>query len=54
MILKRLIPENDSHSVIMDSIPMKIYMIPDNLTTFKIPCRKMPSPCKITIKYFEK
>lgn len=54
MILKRLIPENDLHSKITRHKPVQIFVIPDNLMTYKIPCRKEPSPCKITIKYLDK
>lgn len=54
MVLNRLIPENDFHSTIKQNKPMQIYVIPDNLMTYKIPCRREPSPAKITIRYLEK
>lgn len=54
MILNRLIPENDLHCTITETAPIKIFVIPDDLTVYKIPCRSKPSPCKINIKYLEK
>ena len=54
MILQRMIPENDLHSKLFVNKPIKIYVIPDNLMTFKVPCRKQPSPCKINLKYLDR
>ena len=54
MVLNRLIPENDAHSTIRENYPQTIYVIPNNMMTYKIPCRHMPSPARITIKYLDK
>ena len=53
MILGRLIPENDLHTRITHTDPRSIYVIPDNLMTFKIPCFQYPSPCRINVKYLD-
>jgi hypothetical protein len=53
MILRSLIPENDLHTRITHTDPLEIYVIPDNLMTFKIPCFQYPSPCRINIKYLD-
>jgi hypothetical protein len=52
VILKRLIPEDDKHTIIMDKT--RVEVIPDCLMTFKIPCSKKPSPCKIYFKYLSR
>jgi hypothetical protein len=49
MILKRLIPEDDKHTIIEQTTSIEV--IPDSLMTYKIPCSKRAAPCKIFFKY---
>lgn len=49
VILKRLIPEDDKHTII--EAKTRVEVIPDCLMTFKIPCNKKLSPCKLYFKY---
>ena len=48
-ILKRLLPEDDRHTIINQ--PTKIEVIPDCLMTFKIPCFLKSTPCKLFFTY---
>lgn len=49
-ILKRLLPEDDRHTII--NSPTKIEVIPDCLMTFKIPSFQKNAPCKLFFSYF--
>lgn len=50
IILKRLIPEDDKHTII--SSKSKIEVIPDSIMTYKIPSKGKHAPCKLFFKYF--
>ena len=52
-ILKRLIPENDSHTILHEFKPNKVQVIPEYLMNFKVLCRGRASPLKVTIHYPE-
>ena len=49
IILKRLMPEDDKHTIIAGAT--KIEVIPETLMTFKIACAKREPPCKIWFSY---
>jgi hypothetical protein len=53
MVLNRLIPQDESHSTIAEHKPQTIFVIPGNMTTYRIPIRKMPAPARITISYLD-
>jgi hypothetical protein len=46
-------PLDDRHSTIYYHTPVKIFVIPNNVVVYKIPCRAEPSPCKIKFKYLD-
>ena len=52
VILKRLIPEDDKHTIIENKT--RVEVIPDCLMTFKVPCYKKLSPCKILFRYLSR
>ena len=49
VILKRLIPEDDKHTII--DCKTQVEVIPDCLMTFKIPCHNKLSPCRFNFRY---
>jgi hypothetical protein len=50
-ILTRLIPENDNHTVILETRPNRVQVIPNYLMNFKLHCRGRSSPCVLTFFY---
>lgn len=48
-ILDRLLPSDDKHTVITEERPQEIEVIPDNLMTYRVPCKDMISPCRFFI-----
>ena len=48
-MLKRLMPEDDKHTIIEQTTIVEVF--PDSLLTYKIPCYRKPSPCKIVFRY---
>ena len=47
-----MIPSDDKHTLITEREPVMIKVFADNLVTYKVPCYKKQSPCKIYIKYY--
>lgn len=52
VILQRLIPEDDKHTIIDAST--RVEVIPDSPMTFKIPCLSKAAPCKLIFKYINR
>lgn len=48
-VLDRIIPTDDKHSVITESEPFCVELIPETLMNFRIPCKNKPSPLRIQI-----
>ena len=53
MILNRLMPVDDRHSTIYYHTPANIFAIPNNIVSYKIPCRNEYAPCKIKFRYLD-
>ena len=51
VLLKRIVPEDDRHTYINERT--RVEVVPDAVMTYKIPCHKRASPCKIYFKYPE-
>ena len=49
--LDRLIPTDDSHTVLIENKEMSIEVIPNNLMTFRIPSKGLKSPAKFIVKF---
>jgi len=52
VLLKRLIPEDDKHTIIEGKTQVEV--IPDCLMTFKVLCLNRASPCKVYFRYLTK
>ena len=50
-ILDRLIPSDDSHTVIVENKNYSIEVIPGNLMTFRVPCKNAFAPMRFSITY---
>ena len=50
-ILDRLIPSDDSHTVIAEGETYSIEVIPENLMTFRVPSKDAPSPAKLSVRF---
>ena len=50
-ILDRVIPSDDSHTIISEKQVCSIEVIPKNLMTFRVPSKNACSPAKFIIKY---
>jgi len=50
-ILTRLIPENDNHTLIHESRPNRVQVIPNYLMNFKLNCCGRSSPCVLKFIY---
>ena len=50
-ILDRVIPADDSHTILSENILRSIEVIPKNLMTFRVPSKNACSPAKFIIKY---
>lgn len=50
-LLDRLIPSDDSHTVINENKNYGIEVIPQNLMTFRVPSKNLHSPAKFTITF---
>ena len=50
-LLDRLIPSDDSHTVINEGKNYSIEVIPQNLMTFRVPSKNAHSPAKFTITF---
>ena len=50
-ILDRLIPSDDSHTVISEGETYSIEVIPENLMTSRIPSKDAPSPAKLSVRF---
>ena len=49
--LDRLIPSDDSHTVLMQGKETSIEVIPNTLMTFRMPCRGAKSPARVVVKF---
>ena len=50
-ILDRVIPSDDSHTIITEKQVCSIEVIPKNLMTFRVPSKNACSPAKFIITY---
>lgn len=50
-LLDRLIPSDDSHTVITEGKNYSIEVIPQNLMSFRVPCKNANSPAKFRITF---
>ena len=50
-ILDRVIPSDDSHTIISEKQSCSIEVIPKNLMTFRVPAKNACSPAKFIVKY---
>jgi len=50
-LLDRLIPEDDSHTVIHEKKPNEVEAIPGNMMTYKVPVKGCISPAKFYFSY---
>ena len=50
-ILDRLIPSDDSHTVIAEGETYSIEVIPENLMTFRVPSKDAPSPARLSVRF---
>ena len=50
-ILDRLIPSDDSHTVIVENRLYSIEVIEESLMTFRVPCRNANSPAKFIVSF---
>lgn len=50
-LLDRLIPSDDSHTVIVENKTYSIEVIPQNLMTFRVPSKNANSPAKFIITF---
>lgn len=50
-LLDRLIPSDDSHTVITEGKNYSIEVMPSNLMTFRVPCKNANSPAKFIITF---
>ena len=50
-MLDRLIPSDDSHTVITEGKSYSIEVIPSNLMTFRVPCKGCQSPARFFVSF---
>ena len=50
-LLDRLIPSDDSHTVINQGRLYSIEVIENNLMTFRVPCKQANSPAKFMVSF---
>lgn len=50
-VLTRLIPEDDSHSILKEDKLNEIQLIPGELMSYKVRCEGFGSPAVISVKY---
>ena len=50
-LLDRLIPEDDTHTVINEGKSYSIEVIPQNLMSFRVPCKNANAPAKFFISF---
>ena len=50
-MLDRLIPSDDSHTVITEGKSYSIEVIPSNLMTFRVPCKGAQSPARFFVSF---